>query len=286
MKRTLAVNLALAAIVAALAALVYWKPHEPPPGYALSTLKPEAAASIRIERGGVAAIALEKKGDAWLLTEPFRARADAARVERLLEIVQARATHRMPAADLARFDLERPETRMTIDGESFGFGLVNEVSREQYVLAGGAVHTVHVRYGTALPGAAADMASRQLFAPSEMPVRIELKDFTVASRDGRWVLTPAPAEDLSQDDFNRWVDGWRRAIALRVEPYTRIRPQGEIKVELKDGAKLTLVILGRGADLALARSDEKLIYTFVSDVAKRLLSPPGAGVRSETADRP
>ena len=177
------------------------------------------------------------------------------------------------------------QTRMTIDGESFGFGLVNEVSREQYVLAGGAVHTVHVRYGTALPGAAADMASRQLFAPSEMPVRIELKDFTVASRDGRWVLTPAPAEDLSQDDFNRWVDGWRRAIALRVEPYTRIRPQGEIKVELKDGAKLTLVILGRGADLALARSDEKLIYTFVSDVAKRLLSPPGAGVRSETADK-
>lgn len=277
MKRALAVNLALAAVVAALAGLVYWKPRsEPPPGHALSTLKPEAAARIRIERAGAAAITLEKKGDAWFLTEPFRARADAARVERLLEIAQARATHRMPAADLARFDLERPETRVTIDGQSFGFGLVNEMSREQYVLAGGAVHTVHVRYGTALPGAAADMASRQLFAPSEIPARIELRDFTVESRDGRWVLAPAPREELSQDDYNHWVDGWRRATALRVEPYTRIRPQGEIKVELKDGAKLTLAILGRGADLALARPDEKLVYTLVADVAKRLLVPPAS----------
>ncbi len=277
MKRALAVNLALAAVVAALAGLAYWKPSsEPPPGHALSTLKPEAAARIRIERTGAAAIALEKKGDAWFLTDPFRARADAARVERLLEIARARATHRMPAADLARFDLERPETRVTIDGQSFGFGLVNEMSREQYVLAGGAVHTVHVRYGTALPGAAADMASRQLFAPSEMPVRIELKDFSVANRDGRWVLAPTPGEALSQDDYNRWVDGWRRATALRVEPYTRIRPQGEIKVELKDGAKLTLAILGRGSELALARPDEKLIYYFVADVAKRLLAPPAS----------
>lgn len=276
MKRALAANLALAAVVAALAALVYWKPNETTPGHALSTLKPEAVAVIRIERTGAAAITLEKKGDAWFLTEPFRARADAARVERLLEIAQARATHRMPAADLARFDLERPETRVTIDGQSFGFGLVNEMSREQYVLTGGAVHTIHARYGTALPGAAADMASRQLFAPSEMPVRIELKDFSVANRDGRWVLAPAPGEELSQDDYNSWVDGWRRATALRVEPYTRIRPQGEIKVELKDGTRLTLAILGRGPDLALARSDEKLVYILVADIAKRLLVPPAS----------
>ncbi len=277
MKRALAVNLALAAVVAALAGLVYWKPrNEQPSGHALSTLKPEAASRIRIEREGAAAIVLEKKGDAWFLTGPFRARADAARVERLLEIAQARAMHRMPAADLARFDLERPETRLTIDGQSFGFGLVNEMSREQYVLTGGAVHAVHARYGTALPGAAADMASRQLFAPSEIPARIEFGDFTVASRDGRWVLTPAPGEELSQDDYNRWVDGWRRAAALRVEPYTRIRPQGEIKVELKDGTKLSFIILGRWPDLALARADEKLVYYLAADVAKRLLAPPGS----------
>ncbi|MBI2509049.1 MAG: hypothetical protein HYV99_03465 [Betaproteobacteria bacterium] len=97
----------------------------------------------------------------------------------------------------------------------------------------------------------------------------------MTQRDGRWVLTPTSAEDLSQDDFNRWVDGWRRATALRVEPYTRGRPQGEIKVELKDGAKLTLAILGSAPDFALARFDEKLIYYFVADVAKRLVAPPG-----------
>ena len=90
MKRTFAVNLALAVVVAALAALVYWKPDEAVPGYALSALKLETVAVIRIERGG-GAIALEKKGTDWLLTEPFRARADAGRVERLLEFARARA---------------------------------------------------------------------------------------------------------------------------------------------------------------------------------------------------
>ncbi|MBI2509048.1 MAG: hypothetical protein HYV99_03460 [Betaproteobacteria bacterium] len=124
MKRSLWLNALLLVAVAGLGLFVYLRPKSDAPAeHALSALKPDAATRIQIERGGTAAIALEKKGDAWFLTEPFRARADAARVERLLEIARARATHRMPAADLARFDLERPETRMTIDGESFGFGL-------------------------------------------------------------------------------------------------------------------------------------------------------------------
>jgi len=54
---------------------------------------------------------------------------------------------------------------------------------------------------------------------------------------------------------------------------------------LKGGAELALGLLAREPELVLLRADEKLQYHFRADAAKRLLSPPGAGVRSETADK-
>lgn len=276
MKAGLLGNLALAALVAALALFVYLKPGgDAATDFALSSLKPGAASLIRIERDGAAAIVLERKHDAWLLTAPFAARADELMVQRLLEIALAKAAHRLAASDLARFDLERPEARLIIDGQTFSFGVVSAVSREQYVLTGDAVYTVSPRYGMALPGNAADLISRRLFAPDEVPARIELKDFAVAQRDGRWTLSPGP-EDLSQDDLHRWVDEWQLATALRVEPYAKGKAQGEIRLQLKNGGKLTLGILSRGPEWVLLRPDERLQYHFFAEIAKRLLAPPGA----------
>ena len=220
----------------------------------------------------------------WIITAPFIARADDLRVRQLLEILEARAANRLAATDLARFELERPAVQVNVDGQSFGFGMVNPITREQYVLTGGAVYAVSPRYGAALPASAAGLASRQLFGTGEIPIRIGLKAFTVEQRDGNWRQTPA-ASDLSQDDFVRWVDEWRRAAALRVEPQGKRKPLAEIRVQLKDGAALTLGLLAREPELVLLRADEKLQYHFRADAGKRLLSPPGAGVRSETADK-
>jgi hypothetical protein len=208
------------------------------------------------------------------LSAPFTARADPVRVQRLLAIAAARATHRLAAIDLDRFDLNRPEARVILDGHSFGFGVVSAVAREQYVLAGDAVYTVSASLGAGLPARAVDLASRRLFGPDETLVRIRLKDLSATSRDGSWVLDPAVA-DLSQDDVNRWVDEWRLATALRVEPYARGGTHGEIGIELRGGGRLALAIVGREPELVLARPDEKLQYHFVAETAKRLLSPPG-----------
>jgi hypothetical protein len=159
--------------------------------------------------------------------------------------------------------------------------MVSPVTREQYVLTSGAVYAVSPRYGAALPAGAADLRSRQLFETGEIPIRIGLKTFTVEQRDGNWRQTPA-APDLSQDDFVRWVDEWRRAAALRVEPQGKRKPLAEIRVQLKDGAALTLGLLAREPELVLLRADEKLQYYFRADAAKRLLSPPIAA-REEPA---
>jgi len=278
-------NALLAAVVAALGAWVYFKPaKDAPVEHPLSALRSREVKSVRIERAGAAPVLLEKRQDGWFVTAPFAARADDSRVQRLLSITEARASHRLPATDLARFDLERPQVRVILDGKPFSFGMVSGVAREQYVLAGNDVYTVHPRYGMALPASATDVASHQLFGRREMPVRMELRQFTIEQRDGKWTLHPG-ARDLSQDDLLRWVDDWRLASALRVEPRSAARSQDEIKVQLKNAGRFTLGVLSREPEMVIARSDEKLQYHFRADLAQRLLSPPGAGARSEPAGK-
>jgi hypothetical protein len=199
-------------------------------------------------------------------------------VQQLLAIVEAKAEHRLPADNRGRFGLEQPEARVIVDGHSFSFGMVNEISREQYVMAGDAVYAVHPRYGAALPANAIQMASRQLFGADEVPARIVLRAFAVEQRDGKWTLTPT-AGDLSQDDLLRWVDEWRLASALSVEPRSAARARDEIKIQLKSGVEFTLGVISREPEVVLARSDEKLQYRFGAGVAKRLLSPPGTAIK-------
>lgn len=269
-------NAALLAALVALAAFFRFGPGpETPTEHALSALKPEDAGTIRIERRGAAAIRLERGQDTWFVTAPFAARADALRVQRLLEIAGARAAHKFAATELARFDLERPETRLTIDGQEFSFGMVNATTGERYVMTGDAVYPVNLRYGTALPAAAYDLASRDLLARGEFPVRFQLETFTVELRDGKWRLSGAPG-DLSQDDLSRWVEQWRSAAAARVGPLARGKALAQIRIGLKAGGTLTLAVLARGPELVLARPDEQLQYHFLAEAGKRLLSPPQA----------
>lgn len=276
MSRAWRLNAVLAAAVAALGALVYFMPaREGAVEFPVSTLAAAQVKAIRIERAGAVPVLLEKREAGWFIAAPFAARAEASRVERLLEIVGAKAASRLPAADLARFGLARPEASMTVDGQTFAFGMVNAVTREQYVLSGGAVYVLPPYFGSALPASAADLASRQLFGPAEAPARFELEEFTVEQRDGRWTLSK-PSGGLSQDDLIRWVDAWRLASALRVEPHAGSRAPEKIEVQLRSGARITLGVLAREPELVLVRSDEGLVYRLGAASAQRLLSPPGS----------
>jgi len=272
-------NTALAAAVVALGVFFYLGPgRDAAVEYPLSALKSREARSLRIERAGAAPIVLDRKQDAWFISAPFAARADALRVQQLLTIVEARSAHRLPAADRGRFGLEQPEARIIVDGQPFSFGMVSDITREQYVMAGDAIYAVHPRFGAALPVNAIQMASRQLFGADESPVRIALRDFAVEQRDGKWTLAPSSGE-LSQDDLLRWVDEWRLASALHVEQRSAARTRDEVRIQLKNGGEFTLGVVSREPELVLARSDEKLQYRFRAELAKRLLSPPGAANR-------
>jgi len=278
MRRSWLINAALLAAVAALAAFVYLKPsHDETGTFPLSTLKADEITLLRLEHASRPQIVLEKTNGQWLITAPIAARADPLQVQRLLAILDARAPTRLAAAELARFDLDRPVARLTAGTQIFSFGTINTVAREQYVLTGNTVYPVGLRYGAALPTDVTQIISKQLFADGEVPVIFEFSNFTVRRVDGKWIVTPANSSDatLSQDDLHRWVDNWRLASAVRVVPHTTSGALDKVKVGLENGTELTLGIMQREPGLVLLRPDLGLQYSFLADAAKRLLAPPG-----------
>ena len=268
-------NLALLAAVIALALAAYFIPRKKEPELKLSAIKAADAKSIRIEIAGGAPLLLARAATEWKLTAPVNARADSFQVQRLLEILDATSKDRFPAMGLARYALNEPYARVTINQQAFAFGTVNEMSREQYVLSQDGIYPLALRYGAALPKNALQLISRQLFAPDEAPIAFESDGFSLVQQDGKWQLTP-PAADLGQDDIVGWVDEWRLATALALLPPSKRKPSATVKLKLKNGAAVSVAVLQREPELVLARSDQAFEYQFVRDAAKRLLAPPAA----------
>ena len=275
MKRGLWVNVALLSAVIALALFAWLKPDKNEPDFKLSALNPVDATSIKIEIAAAASIVLERPASGWQITSPLAARADTFQVQRLLGILEATSKDRFPATGLARFGLNEPYARVTINQQVFSFGAANSISREQYVLTQNGIYLIGLRYGATLPGNVLQLTSKQLFAPEEAPVAFEFKEFSLAQHDGRWQLTPSAA-DLGPDDINRWVDEWRLVTALAVQAASDRKPLAMIKVRLKSGDNVTLSLLQREPQLVRARSDQKFEYQLDSAIAQRLLAPPAA----------
>jgi len=283
MKRLSWINIVLLALVIALALFAYFRPSTVT-GYRLSALDPAIAKHIEIAFAGSAPAVLERAGAGqWWLSAPFMARADDFQVQNVLAILGATTKERLPAQNLQRFDLAAPQLRVTVDSQRFAFGAINELTREQYVLTQSQVYLIRIGYFAALPVNIWQLISRQLFADDETPAAFDLPDFKLMQQNGKWTLSPLPKAGLSQDDFNRWVDNWRYASALAIQPASHRKPLATIKIGLKNGAAVQLMVLQRTPQLVFARGDRPgFEYQFTNDIAQQLLTPPGNSPKPAT----
>ncbi|MEK6708068.1 MAG: DUF4340 domain-containing protein [Pseudomonadota bacterium] len=273
-------NLVLFAAVVSLALWVYFKPK--PQGdtqeYRVSLLLAENAQSIRVERQGMN-IVLQKAGERWHLTQPLQARADEVKVGRILEMLAAASPRRFPATDLERFDLAPPAVRLRIDHESFGFGGLAPITNEQYVASGESVYLLAPRYAAALPRQPADLVSPRLLAENEIPVGFELENLKVVQQDGNWRITPEkPGLTLTQNELNHWVQSWQQAYATGItlsanELNQATADKQAIKISLRDGKNVQLIIMQQQSELILLRVDAGIRYRFPAESGRRLLDP-------------
>jgi len=275
----------MAAAILALSAWIYLRPvQKVGERTRISMLAPTSARELRLERPGKPALKMKRSDGQWHITVPFAARAEPAPVERLLSVLTATAELALPAADLARFELDHPRARLTIDGQSFSFGTVNPVTGNVYVLSGERVFLLEPKYANVFPADPNAMIDRHLLAADETPVLFAFPQFEVRQEAGNWRVTPRDGE-LSQDDLLHWVEGWRLASALRAEPYEGPAPAAHITVGLRDGRRIAIGVTEHEGELAFTRYDEHLRYYFFGNNARRLLAPPSITPLGETARR-
>lgn len=271
---------ALLAGVIALGLFVWLKPPKPQAAtFALSALKSADVRTLRVLRKGKSLASLEKRGAEWFITEPVKAPADDFQVLRVLAILDAKSALQYPATDLAKFELEPPQTEIIVNDQRFAFGAINTVTRDQYVLTQNQIFPVALNYGAAVPADADALLRKSVLARGDAPVRFEFGalstsgTFGVATDGKKWSTTP-PAGDISQDDYNRWVAQWREGSALRTEMLDKRKPAREIHITLKEGAKVTLGVVQTEPELVLQRADLGLQFVFTGDIGKQMLAPP------------
>lgn len=270
-------NVALLVVVAALATVVAVRPrNDASQAQRISNLRADGVHHIRLERKGDPPIRLERRATGWYITAPLAARADPFQVERLLTVIDARAIQHFPAEDLGRFGLADPLTRIGFDGTEIRYGALNSVTHEQYLLSGNAVQVVAARYGALVPANLSQLLRKELFDEGEAPVRLGFSTFTVTGDGKGWRIEPRPREAPGQDDLNRWIDEWRHASALRVEPYADDAVIDTIRIAFRGGKALALDVFQKEPELILGRPDERLRYYFAAGISARLLRPPGA----------
>ena len=278
MKRQLWLNLGLALGVIALAWVVFFKTETPDTlHYPLSTLRTTSIQEISIRLAQQPRVVLRKRAGNWMMTEPFLARADTARVESLLGLLSATSERKLAAQDLARYELEKPLASVKIGQQEFIFGGAHPLTNQLYVLTQGAVYLISPVYFIDVAKPAADYVAKQLLDAKENPVGFDFASFKLTRRDGTWHKTPADAAP-SQDDANQFADEWRQAHALSVSLPQSFQATEHITLHFAGGKTLQLQAAQLEHEWVVLRPDENLLYHFKLDAAQALRALPSKPV--------
>ncbi len=277
MKSKVILNLLLVLAVTALALYAILRPGEKrDPGTGVFQLKRDQVTRLSIERRKGEPVRLEKRADGWHITAPFTSRADVGQVDRVLDLTSATARQKLPREDLARFDLDPPQVKVTLNDQAIAFGKINEITNEQYAATADAVYLLAPFYGYGIPADAGKIASRKLLADDEIPVAFEFDGHRIVRNDkGQWSITGAAKTGaaLSQDEFNRWADEWRVTYALAVEPYKSGAGRQRVTLRFKNGNSVTMQAADAASGFTLLRNDENMLYRFGVQTGRRLMNP-------------
>lgn len=272
------VNAALLVLIGLLAWLAIYRAGQEKDvaGPPLTTLATDTISQLRIERPEHPAITLEKTGTEWALTAPVRARANPFNVESLLRILAAPGETRFAAVaqDLAKFGLDKPQSRVRYNNEEIAFGSLHPLNSRIYVLYKNEVVLIPGHYLASAIYPYNNFIDSRLFEEQRKLTAINLPDFTLTQENGTWQKHP-PDSKLTSDRLNDFAAEWQNARALGVEKYSGKEILDRIEVtSIRDGKteKLTLGILAYKPDFVLYRQDENLEYHFTEETGKRLLN--------------
>lgn len=270
-------NLALVVVVAALAAVAYFRPgtKKPATGVPLVTLAASQVHDIRIELPGQPAAQLTRAASGWQVTAPLKLPADSGAVQTLLSELPSTSLEHFPAsADVSQYGLNPPKLKLWLNGDEYDFGDTEPINNHRYVRHGA---TIHLSDSQLFYRAGHDpywWLERQLLPAGAKITALQLPDASLSlDKNGRWQLAPRD-DKVSADALQRLVDNWRSASAMSVAPLGKGTSDGEVALTLEGVAQpLRFAILKDDTYLVLARPDLGLQYELDSAQRNALLKP-------------
>jgi hypothetical protein len=290
MGRRSLVNLALAALVAALALVVVLEPglEAPPPAPTLGAGAPGDVARVTLERPGEARVVLVREDGRWRLVEPLALPANDFKAEALAELVEAPVEGRVEVAEgeAERFGLAQPAAVLTLGDLELRFGATAPVSGHRYVARGGEVLLIPDRAWQHLTAAPAAFASTALLGRAPDIVRIELPARTLRRGEAGWEAEPLPPEGLGADALVSLAQAWENARALTVRAHGEL-PEDTRRVAVTlagEEAPREFRVYGAGRDRVFARPAAGVDYLVPEYTAERMLALPDPPAEEPSGD--
>lgn len=278
MNKRVLLNLSLVLLLAALGAVAWLRPGQPPatPPATLGVFDAGSIERIEIARADADRVVIEKSGDQWQLTAPLRVPADKFLVDSLLGLATATVHARFAAdtVELAQFMLDRPRIIARFDEREISFGETDALSGRRYILSDDIVYLIDDTVFRLISGDPVTLMSRQLLPADAQIDALVLPEHRVSRGENQqWTVSP-PVENLSQDDAIAWIDEWRRAQAIRVS--LAGPPAGSRSAEVLiagAAAPLRFELVQTDSEWLLIRRDLGVRYHFTENQFRRLVAP-------------
>lgn len=252
MSRRTLVNVALLLVVAGLAAFIALAPRDvvesPPP---FTSLDPAAVSRVIVEQRDGDLVELVREEESWRLVRPMDLPGNAFRIHALLRLLRApvHADFEATGADLARYGLAPPRTRVQLGEAVFLLGDTEPLHGRRYVAHGDRIVLVDDVYIQHVGAGATSFVSPSPLGPEPGITEIRLPGLRVHRVDDRWRIEPARA-DVGADSVVGLVDAWRGAQATAVQPYDpALAWQDRVSITLGD----------RTLDFDLARTEHAIL---------------------------
>ncbi|MES2682829.1 MAG: DUF4340 domain-containing protein [Pseudomonadota bacterium] len=280
-------NLLLLVIVLALgvgARMAYQKKNKPKA--LLTPIAAEGVSKIVVEWPGSDTITLEKKDAEWWLTSPVQGRADRFEATGATSLASTEVQGTVEGEDinLKELGLDPPGHAVTLNDIKVEFGGSDPLQSRRYVRVGGAIKLIEDPATAALDKDYADLVAKDLFAPNDELIKIELPDLTLSkAEDGSWTA-PVGTANATPSALKALAEGWKGARAMWNEASPGEAMLGtQVRITTKAGAVTDYVVASLDPQFALYSPTLKVRHQLSKALADELLKLPAPPAAADSA---
>lgn len=272
MDKRLAINLSLIGFIILLSVLVFNTDNQSEQTLTrLSSIDQKTIHQIKILRKEVDDFEFEKQNDQWQLTKPQFFRANHARINAMLRMLNVESHSQLNPAEvnLKSLGLDNPVVIMNLNEHEFKFGNTDAIDQRRYVLYEDKIHLTNDFLYQQL------MTNAAFFAdPKILPAGFKIESITFPENkiehvNGQWNTNPLL--DISPEQLKRIIFSWETTAAISADAYKPAASVSTIKIESKDNESIHLDIVSTEPHLILGRKDIGIQFHMGSDEAKKLL---------------